>query len=191
MKPLKIITGTIALLAIVSATPIAAQNIRSTEAELSFYSKTPMEDIAAVNKKANAVINTATKDIAVLAKQTHFVFPNGLMQEHFNENYMESEKYPNAIFKGHIIDPVDFSKPGKYPVHATGTLEMHGVSKPKTLEGTIEVTDKGSILVAEFPVPLEEYNIERPSVVMMKIADKIDVKARFVFPPVQAAAQKK
>ena len=161
---------------------LQAQNLASSASEVSFFSKTPMEDIAAVNRKAKSVINTSNGEIAVYLKNIDFKFPNGLMEEHFNENYMETEKYPTGLFKGKIQEAVDYSKTGKVNVTAVGTLEMHGVKREKTLSGTLDITDKDITLNSGVKVKLEEFKIERPSVVMMKIADEIDVKVKFVYP---------
>lgn len=92
-----------------------AQLFITTTGEVSFFSKTPMEDIEAVNKNVSSIINTSTNEVAVQMRITNFVFPNKLMQEHFNENYLESEKFPSATFKGKIKEDVDLTKPGNLP----------------------------------------------------------------------------
>jgi polyisoprenoid-binding protein YceI len=85
--------------------------------------------------KAQSVINTTTGEIAVKVPIKSFVFENGLMQEHFNENYLESDKHPFATFKGKINESIDWTKPGNYPVSATGKLNLHGVERDQTIKG--------------------------------------------------------
>lgn len=156
-----------------------AQTLYGTSAgEVSFFSDTPLETIEAVNKKSGAIINTTSQEIAVQMKIADFVFPNKLMQEHFNENYMESEKYPTASFKGKIKEQVDLSKAGTYPVTAEGSLTIHGVTKPVTVKGTIISSGNDLKLDFKFQVKPEEYQIEVPSLVITKIAELIDVSGK-------------
>lgn len=150
---------------------------------ISFYSSTPVEDISAKNTQVSSALNTATGDVVVKLNIKDFVFPVALMQEHFNENYLESSKYPTSTFKGKIIETIDYTKNGSYPVTATGKLNIHGVEKDKTINGTLKIENGKITLDAAFDILLEEYKIERPSIVMMKIAEKIAVKALFVYLP--------
>ena len=169
---------------IVNAVGGYAQRVYSTQkGTISFFSKTPVEDISAVNEKVSAAINIATGEVAVLAEMKHFEFPNKLMQEHFNENYMESDKYPRAYFKGKIAETLDFSKPGKQAVTADGKLQMHGVEKDCRLTGTIESKDGQMLLDTAFEVLLEDYKIKIPKAVFLKIAEKIAVKGQLALEP--------
>lgn len=159
-----------------------AQNLASKTAEVKFFSKTPVEDIEAVNNKARAIINPNSMDIAVKITNTDFDFPNNLMEEHFNEKYMESEKYPQSVFTGKINKKIDFTIPGTHEVEAVGKMNMHGINKEKTLKGTITVTADGFTLKSNFDVMLVDYKIDRPTIVLAKIAEKIDVSTTFYFP---------
>jgi polyisoprenoid-binding protein YceI len=158
-----------------------AQYFSTSTGVVSFFSKTPIEDISATHKTASSIINTANNQIAVQIAIKQFTFPNALMQEHFNENYMESEKYPQATFAGKINEKIDFTVLGVYPVTATGKLKMHGVEQDKTLKGTLEVTATGIILKADFEVALADYKIDIPKIVFAKIAEKIQVKIDFLY----------
>lgn len=155
-----------------------AQLFITTNGEVSFYSKTPMEDIDAVNKSVSSIINTATNEVAVQMRITNFVFPNKLMQEHFNENYLESEKFPSATFKGKIKESVDLNIAGTYPISATGSATIHGVTRPIELKGTIVSTGSTLALTCQFEVKLVDYKIDIPKIVFAKIAEVIKVNTR-------------
>ena len=146
--------------------------------EVSFYSDTPLETIEASNKKTGSIINATSGELAVQMKITDFVFPNKLMQEHFNENYLESEKYPTAVFKGKIKEAVDLTAAGTYPVTAEGSMTIHGVTKPVAVKGTIVSSGNELKLDFKFQVRPEDYQIEVPSLVVTKIAEEIDVTGK-------------
>ncbi len=152
--------------------------------QIDFFSKTPVEDIEAHSNACGAMLNTETGQIAFKVPIKSFHFPNKLMEEHFNENYMESDKLPDATFSGKVEPLVDFSKAGTYPVKASGKIKIHGVEAEREFSGQFTVAaDKTATLVCEFNVPLEDHKIERPQLVMVKIADVIAVKTRFVLKP--------
>lgn len=140
-----------------------------------FYSKSPLEDIEAANKGAVIVLNTSTSDLQVRVTIQNFKFKNALMEEHFNENYLESTKYPNCVFKGKINEKVDFTKDGENKVSVTGKMELHGVTKDVTINGLL--TKKGTeiILDAKFQIKVAEYNIQVPSLYVKSIAEVVDV----------------
>lgn len=140
-----------------------------------FYSKSPLEDIDAANKGAVIVLNTTTGDLQVRVTIQNFKFKNALMEEHFNENYLESTKFPNCIFKGKINEKVDFTKDGENKVTVTGKMDLHGVSKDVTIEGLL--TKKGAeiILDSKFQIKVADYNIQVPSLYVKSIAEVVDV----------------
>jgi len=156
-----------------------AQLFITTTGEVSFFSKTPMEDIEAVNKNVSSIINTSTNEVAVQMRITNFVFPNKLMQEHFNENYLESEKFPSATFKGKIKESVDLTVPGTYPISSVGSATIHGVNRPIELKGTIVSTGSSLALTCQFDVKLVDYKIDIPKIVFAKIAEVIKVSSKF------------
>ena len=141
-----------------------------------FYSKTPLEDIQGENNQVYAIIDAGKKNLAFAALLKGFIFPKELMQEHFNENYVESDKYPKASFSGAYTGDVALDKDGVYKVVVTGNLTLHNVTHPVTTPATLEV--KGGHLVghAEFKVKPEDFNISIPSVVRDKIDKDITVK---------------
>ncbi len=168
-----------ALLLLVSVFSASAQNaIFSTKkGEFSFYSKAPLGDIEAKNTNVTSLININNNEVVVRVPVTQFQFSNKLMQQHFNENYMESEKYPYATFKGKINETVDFKKPGVYNVSSTGVLNLHGVNNKRTINGKLTVNDTGLALETNFDIFLYDHKIEIPKLVFKKIAEKVNVSA--------------
>ena len=142
---------------------------------IGFFSKTPLEDIQAENKQVYAVVDLGAKNIAFTALLKGFLFKKELMQEHFNENYVESDKYPKTTFTGTIKTAEDLTKAGVHKVEISGTLTLHNVSKPFTTSATIE-TQAGKIIgKSHFTLTPQDYNIQIPSLVKDKIAKVIDV----------------
>jgi polyisoprenoid-binding protein YceI len=153
---------------------------------ISFYSHTPLEEIKAENNQVAGVMDAATGEMVFQVLIKSFHFERALMEEHFNENYMESEKFPKAQFKGKIKDltNIDFKKPGKYDVSVAGDMTIHGVTKPLETTGTIEVTAEGINADSKFNVTPEEYNIAIPGVVREKINKTMEVAVSMKLTPV-------
>ncbi len=158
-------------------TNLQAQKHFTRTGKITFSSEAPLEKIEASNQKATSIIDIATgkMEFAVLIKA--FQFEKALMQEHFNENYMESDKYPKAIFKGTIADisAVDFSKDGNYPVKVKGKLTIHGETNEVEAEGTINVKDGKISAISTFEVAVADYKIKIPSVVKDNIAKTVQI----------------
>ena len=137
--------------------------------EIKFFSETPIEDISAVNSKVSAVFDSRTGDLVFQLNITDFIFPIALMQEHFNENYLESDIYPTSTFSGKVV----VSKNDTATVQ--GDLTIHGKTNKIKVIGSM-IYNKGSIFIsAAFSVMLEDYDIKIPKIVMYKIAEEIDV----------------
>lgn len=163
-----------------------AQTIYMTRnGQVSFFSKTPMENIEAVNNEVTSMINSGTGEVVVAVLIKSFRFEKALMEEHFNENYMESNQFPKSTFQGKISDlaAIDLKKEGSYPVTVDGELTMHGVKKRVTATGTLTIA-KGKISVtSSTAIKLADYKIERPSLVAEKIAETIDIKINCQYEP--------
>ncbi len=146
-------------------------------ANISFFSSTPVEDIKADNYSATAILDTKSGAIEFSILMKSFNFKKALMQEHFNENYVESSKFPKSVFKGSVenIDAIDFSKDGEYSVTVSGDITLHGVTKKLTTPGKITVTGDKVISNAVFNLKPEDFEIEIPAVVRDKIANEIEV----------------
>jgi hypothetical protein len=179
---MKIIIKLIAICLLLSSKSYGQMYATQT-GETSFFSETPVENISAINKNVGAIINTANNEVAVSMKMSGFNFPNKLMQEHFNENYMESEKYPIGTFKGKIVEPIDFTKNGTYDVTAKGQLTIHGVTLPRDLKGKLTVNNQKISLISNFEVKLADHKIDIPKIVFAKIAEVIAVKTKYDFVP--------
>jgi hypothetical protein len=154
-----------------------AQKLISKNAHIFFYSHTPMEDIEANNNQVASILDPATGSFQFSLLVKSFEFKRALMQEHFNENYIESDKFPKSGFSGKITDfgKVDLKKDGSYPIEVKGDLTIHGVAKPVTVNGTIEVS-KGIVSAkSKFTVIPQDYNIIIPDLVKEKIAKEITI----------------
>ena len=154
---------------------LQAQIYMGKTCEINFYSKGPIEDIDAVNKTAKPILNTVNGEIVLKATIKGFEFSKRLMEEHFNEKYMESDKYPYATFSGKINEPIDYKKDGVYKVTVTGKLTMHGVEKERTIDGTVTVKAGEVIIDSKFDVALKDHKIEIPTLVAQNIAEVVVV----------------
>ncbi len=165
---------------------------------ISFFSAAPLENIEATNKGAIIVFNSTTNDIQVRVSIQNFKFKNSLMEEHFNENYMETDKkgpndasgaptYPNrnAVFKGKINEKIDYSKDGEYKVTVPGKMELHGVTRDVTMEGTLKKTGNDMTIASKFQVRVADYNIKVPSMYVKNIAEVVDVNVNSTLEPFQ------
>ncbi len=151
--------------------------------KVSFFSATTIENIDAINSISRPVMNTATGDIQISISNQDFIFRKKLMQEHFNENYMESDKYPRTVFKGKVNEKIDYTKDGVNPVTVTGTMDMHGVQKNITIPGTITIQNGIIFLSAKFDVKMEDYKIKIPSIVGNDISKQVAVTLNATLKP--------
>ena len=162
----------------------SAQGVyKSSEGEVSFFSKAPLENIEAHNKSLTSLINTSTREVVFVVPIRNFKFAKTLMQEHFNEKYLESDKYHDATFKGKINESIDFTKDGEYKVTASGTMTIHGVEKQVTDSGTLKIKSGTLLLNSAFMIALKDYNIKIPTLVIKNIADVIPVKLNASYLP--------
>ncbi len=167
----KIIKVVVLVLSVVAFNTTQAQNYIAKDGEISFFSESLLEDISAVNNKVGSVYNTETQDLVFQLKIEDFIFPDPLMQEHFNENYLESDIYPKSTFIGKVIE----NKEGKARVK--GKLTIHGITNEIDVEGKIKKEgDNIIIMTSIFSVKLVDYKIKIPKVVMYKIAEEIEIK---------------
>ncbi len=155
---------------------VNAQIFSSKTGIVSFYSATPIEDIKAKSKNVVVAINIQNKQVVFIIYNTAFEFENKMMQEHFNEKYMESEKFPRSTFNGKINDELDLSKNGTYTISVNGKLTIHGVEKERNIAGTIDVKDGKLQISSALKIKIADHNISIPSLVKSNISEFIDVK---------------
>ena len=149
---------------------VNAQIFTGKNGEINFFSETPIEDISAVNNKVSAVFDASTNDLVFQLNITDFKFPIALMQEHFNENYLESDLYPKSKFIGRVVNIMDEQ------ATVSGDLTIHGITNSIKVVGSF-VKSKNSVLInSQFIIKLKDYNIKIPKIVMYKIAEEIEVK---------------
>ena len=163
--------------------PAFAQKFMTRTGKISFFSGTSVENIEAINNDVASVMDGKTGEVMFQVPIKSFHFEKQLMQEHFNENYMESDKFPKAEFRGKINNPESLSKDGTYTVKASGKLTMHGVTKDVAISGSVTV--KGGVVTvnSKFRVKPGDYGIKIPSVVSSKIAEQIEVTVNTTLNP--------
>lgn len=153
----------------------------------SFFSSAPMEDIEAHNNQAVSILDVKSGEIVTSMLMKSFNFRKALMEEHFNENYIESNKYPKSTFKGKVtnIDLFDVTKNGNYTLNVTGEITLHGVTQKINVKADA-VVENGTIKAkAVFPLAVKDFNIEVPRLVRNNIAEKVDVTVSFNYQPLK------
>ncbi len=169
---------TLILLSTISAAVFSQTIFMTRSGQISFFSKTTVENIEGVNNEVTSMIDIGKGDLvfAVLVKSFHF--EKALMEEHFNENYLESNKYPKATFQGKItnLSAINFSKDGTYEATIEGDFTMHGVKQLHKGMGTITVSKGKITAVSTFTLKLADYKIEIPSLVADKISPTIEIR---------------
>jgi len=184
---MKKILLTVALLSFsLAATWAQTYMTRTGKVYFNATTKNSPETIEAKNNEGACRVDSKTGDVRFQVLIKSFKFERSAMQEHFNENYMESEKYPKASFKGRISDPkaVDFKKNGTYDVVVEGDLTIRDVTKKISVKGTVEVITGGVNANAKFIIAPEDFNIKIPSVVREKIAKNLEVTVAMKYAPI-------
>ena len=152
------------------------------KSHVSFFSDAAIEDISAENEKTTGIFNSTTAEIVFSIPIKEFRFAKSLMQEHFNEKYMESEKYPKATFQGKLID-YHSEMNGTQEVKAAGKLTIHGITKEVELPGVVDTSGKEIMMKSRFFILLEDYQVTRPQLLWQNIAEKVEVTVEFTYKP--------
>jgi YceI-like domain len=145
-------------------------------AKINLYSSAPIEDIEATSTTGVSVYNPATGELAFSLPIRSLHFEKSLMEEHFNSEYMESDKYPKATFKGKMQEHPDLTKDGSYPVTLTGDLEVHGIKQIRIVTGNLKINSGVLTMTSEFMVKCADHHIEIPKIVFHNIAEIIRVR---------------
>ncbi|WP_245326190.1 YceI family protein [Hymenobacter wooponensis] len=160
---------------------------------ISFFSSSPLEDIEARSQQASAVLDLQTSQLAFSIPIRSFEFKRSLMQEHFNENYLESERYPKATFTGRLLEvnlPELRETSKVQTVTAEGDLTIHGVTSRVRVPGTVQLQNGQLLVQATFNVAPADYKIEIPALVRDHIAKSVQVKVRLTADPIQTMASR-
>ena len=173
--------GVIVLLLLISQ-PLLAQKYSLEKSKVVFFSDAAIEDIRAENTKTVSIYNTETGEVAFSIPIKEFQFENATMQEHFNEKYLDTEKFPKATFQGKFSS---FNQDGDQPqtVTAVGKLTIHGVTREVEIAGTIQIASQKILAKTTFMVELADYNIKIPQLLWQKIAEQVEVTAEFTYKP--------
>ncbi len=161
----------------------SAQTYTGKNIKFNIFSSTPIEDIKAVSYTGVAVLVAQKQEITIQVAIKSLEFDKKLMQEHFNENYMESDKHPLAKFKGIIEPKLDWTKDGEYNVIAKGVLTVHGVNQTRSINGKLVLKSGVASLNSTFNVACAEHQIKIPSIMFTKIAEVIQIKVQGTLNP--------
>ena len=175
----------LSLISIFATTSFCQSIYMASSGEIDFFSEAPMENIEAKNTQVRAIMNIDKSELAFIVPVIGFKFEKALMEEHFNENYLESDKYKTAQFKGIFQGDIDYKNKttGKYTVRGKGDLTIHGVTQEREFSGEMSVEEGKVILTCKFVVQLKDYKIKIPKVVVKNIAEEVEVRVNVTFEP--------
>ncbi|MGZ3751633.1 MAG: YceI family protein [Mucilaginibacter sp.] len=152
-------------------------------ARISLFSGALIEDIKAVTSSGVSVFNAVTGELDFSVAISTFQFEKAFMQQHFNSDYMESDKYPRAIFKGKIQEHIDITKEGTYAVNAEGVLTVHGVAQKRIIQGNLTVKNGLLYMTSEFKVKCADHHIDIPQILFYHIAETIKITVSATYNP--------
>lgn len=163
---------------------VLGQRLAVNQSEMTFTSNAELELITATSNNVQGLIDPVASTFAFTVEVKTFQgFNSALQREHFNEKYMESEKYPRVSFSGKIVEPIDFSADRSYDVRAKGELEIHGRKQTRIIKARVTIDGGTVYLESSFFVPLSDHDISIPTIVSQKIATEIDVEFNATLSP--------
>ena len=168
----------------------AQERFFTKSGKVSFYSKAPLEDIEAHNKSVTAVLDTKSGNLQFALQMKGFEFEKALMEEHFNESYVESDKYPRAEFKGQVVNNaiINYAKNGDYNATVKGLLTIHGETREVQSVGKIMVRDGKLATDATFSIQLSDFKISIPKLVKDKISNTVKIDVACNLEPLKTTA---
>jgi hypothetical protein len=152
-------------------------------ARITLFSSALIEDIKAVTSTGVSVYNAATGELDFSVPISSFQFDKAFMQQHFNSDYMESDRYPRATFKGKIQESIDVSNDGTYTVYTRGELTVHGITQTRTIPGTLTVKNGIVYMASEFMVNCADHHIDIPQILFYHIAESIKINITATYSP--------
>jgi polyisoprenoid-binding protein YceI len=155
----------------------AQEKFLTRTGHISFFSEAPLENIEAHNRQVTAIVDAGKGSLAFKVVMKSFEFEKAAMQDHFNKQYLHTDKYPEARFEGTLADPsaLNVSKDGVYKVMVLGKLTIHGVTRDVKEAGVIEVKGNTLSTRAKFTIRLADYEVKVPSDYVRKISSEIDI----------------
>lgn len=167
-------------LLLISTSAVAQKRFSVDNVKVEFTSNAALELINAQTEKVQGLLDPSNNNFAFIVNTRSFTgFNSSLQQQHFNEKYLETDKFYEATYTGTIIDPVDYKTDGVYKVRAKGNLVIHGKKQSRIIPGTVTVNNGLIIIDSNFTVPLDDHDITIPKIVSQKIATEIMVKMKF------------
>jgi hypothetical protein len=185
---LQIRKGVIAFCLLFIATSLIAQDKYFTKSgSISFVSKGVIETITASHRSVTCVLDSKSGAIQFAVLMKGFEFKKALMQEHFNENYVESDKYPKAEFRGQVTNnsEITYTQEGSYNAHVKGKLTLHGQTKDVQADGKIAVKGGRLVLTSKFNILMSEYDIDIPGPVKQNMSDDISITVNCTLDPLK------
>lgn len=171
----------LSVIALLAGTSFGQPKLKTKSGNITFEASVPsFEEVKASNENVSAILNTETGEFAALALMKGFRFKVALMEEHFNENYVESSTYPKSVFKGTIsnFDSTELDdSPGQYEIK--GSVTLHGVSREIVAPVKLWKENGSIMLSTTFSLKPSDFNIKIPAVVSKKIAEDVHVEAKF------------
>ncbi len=162
----------------------AAQDLYTCKnVRITLFSGALIEDISAATPTGVSVYNANTGELDFSVAISSFHFEKAFMQQHFNSDYMESDKYPRATFKGKITEHIDVTRDGTYAVNATGELTVHNVTQFRTIQGSLAVKNGVITMTSEFMVKCADHHIDIPQILFYHIAESIKISVSATYTP--------
>lgn len=158
----------------------SAQKFVLEKSKVVFFSDAAIEDIRAENSKTVSIYNAETNEVAFSIPISEFQFENATMREHFNEKYMDTDKFPKSTFQGKF-NAFNRDRKEQQSVTATGKLTIHGVTRDVEIAGSVIPADQTLVAKATFIIKLADYNIKIPTLLWQKIAEQVEVTVEFSY----------
>ena len=154
-----------------------AQILTFDHGEIEFYTSTVVSDIEAVSEKADVSLNMGTGDVSVTIEIKSFEFEYDLMQEHFNEKYIESDKFPKATFKGKILQDISGGIENETEVDVSGNLTIHGITNEIKFKANLSNQGDFTVVKSKIPVVFKDYGVDDPSILTKSVAQDVEIKS--------------